>query len=412
MGVWQYSTNPASNTTAADDINWGTGVLPSEVDNNNRRGMADMAEWLDDLGCSITTSGTAGALTAATNGGLPALADGVMIGLVAHTNVSASATLNVDGLGAKPLYVRGSAIAASALSSGNHFLVTYDASVSSGVWMVHGANQLTSGAVTSTELGSGAVTEDKIGTQAVTTSKLATDAVTTLRLANSAVTVAKMQDISQYRWLGRISAGDGAPQVLTADGLLTLIAQATNDCTLQGALSVGGAFTLGGDAAHDTFNTGSTSGVGCQLTESGTVRAQVASATAGTANLWAGFRGTSRNSEIQANGTFGSATGVYGTISDIREKDDITVMPDFFGPLMGFDLRSFHLKREKDEFGDEAPIRHGTIAQSLLQTPLEFAVDRTEDGRLTINYVGLVPLLIQAVQMLDARLRALEGDDE
>ena len=67
--------------------------------------MARLAEWRDDVSATIATAGTSTAYTLASNQGFDNFADmsGAMIAFVPHATNGATVTLNVDGLGAKPL---------------------------------------------------------------------------------------------------------------------------------------------------------------------------------------------------------------------------------------------------------------------------------------------------------------------
>src|SRR5215813_4302932 len=105
MAFWSGSKTPASNATADSTINWAEGQSPSSVNDSARAMMARTAEWRDDVSGTITTAGTASAYGVTTNQGFDTLAhlNGAMIAFVPHITNAASCTLNVDGLGAKPL---------------------------------------------------------------------------------------------------------------------------------------------------------------------------------------------------------------------------------------------------------------------------------------------------------------------
>lgn len=45
MSLWQWSTTPANNATAATNINWAEGQAPSTVNDSARQMMADVATW-------------------------------------------------------------------------------------------------------------------------------------------------------------------------------------------------------------------------------------------------------------------------------------------------------------------------------------------------------------------------------
>ena len=447
MSLYQYSTTPATNATAADDINWSTGVVPSQVDDNNKQQMADIADWLLDLACSITTGGTSSAATASTNGGIDSLRDGLIVGLVAHTDMDAAATLNIDGLGAKPLYVGGSAIADGQLGSGAHYFVTYDASVASGAWIVHNAAAVISdGSVTTDKLAALAVTNAKLAVDAVTTAriqndavttakiadgavdtnqlasfavtnaKLAVDAVSTARIQNEAVTGAKIADgavggdqlaaggvtstklanMAQYRVKGRIASGNGAPTDLTPDNLGTILGQ------------VSAAITLPVNVVSSTYDAGTTSGAGYQLSSEGVLRVQRPSSADNTDALFNGFKGTLLKAQIEANGDFESATNSYGATSDRRIKRDIRNMKPCLEALMQLPLHRGRLKDEVRENPRGAPDREFVIADEMVDVGLGDLV-KTGDGPAflqRVNYSGLAFKTLKGLQEAVTEYRA------
>jgi hypothetical protein len=65
--------------------------------------MAAMAKFRDDIGALTTTAGTSTAYTLTSNQGFTSLTNGLICGFYLHTACGATVTLNVDGLGAKPL---------------------------------------------------------------------------------------------------------------------------------------------------------------------------------------------------------------------------------------------------------------------------------------------------------------------
>lgn len=138
MAVWDLSKTASSNDTI-EGITWAEGMNASGVNNGVRAIAAMLKEWQEDIGAALTTGGTADAQTLTTNGGLGALADGVMLGFVAGATNTMPATLNVDALGAKAIRKRGdTALEANDILAGGHYLVTYDASANAGAgaWML------------------------------------------------------------------------------------------------------------------------------------------------------------------------------------------------------------------------------------------------------------------------------------
>jgi microcystin-dependent protein len=105
MAFWKWSRTASSNAVADNTINWAEGMAPSAVNDSARAMMARLAEWRDDVSGTLVTAGTSSAYTVASNQGFDNFADmnGAMIALVPHTTNGVTVTLNVDGLGGKPL---------------------------------------------------------------------------------------------------------------------------------------------------------------------------------------------------------------------------------------------------------------------------------------------------------------------
>lgn len=105
MAFWKWSRTASANATADNTINWAEGMAPSAVNDSARAMMARLAEWRDDISGTITTAGTSTAYTVASNQGFDNFPDlnGAMLAFVPHATNAATVTLNVDGLGAKPL---------------------------------------------------------------------------------------------------------------------------------------------------------------------------------------------------------------------------------------------------------------------------------------------------------------------
>lgn len=104
-GVAWWSTTAASNASADPVINWAESMPPSAVNDSSRAEMASVAKWRDDIGGSITTGGSGTAFTVTSYqqfDNLNRLAN-QLIAFTPHTSNTGTCTLNVDGLGAKPL---------------------------------------------------------------------------------------------------------------------------------------------------------------------------------------------------------------------------------------------------------------------------------------------------------------------
>jgi len=101
--------------------------------------MARLAEWRDDISGSIVTGGTSTAYTITSLEVFDSLAhmNGQMIAFTPHTTNGATVTLNVDGLGAKPLRPSPSVeLQAGVLVQGTPYQATYNNS--DAVWYLRG----------------------------------------------------------------------------------------------------------------------------------------------------------------------------------------------------------------------------------------------------------------------------------
>lgn len=132
MAFWSWSKTAASNATADATINWQEGQAPSSINDSARAVMARLAEYRDDISGTITTGGTATAFTVTSNQVFDSLAhmNGAMIAFIPHaTNTGGSGTqvtLNVDGLGAKPIrFAPGVNIESGVLILGTPYVVAY-----------------------------------------------------------------------------------------------------------------------------------------------------------------------------------------------------------------------------------------------------------------------------------------------
>jgi microcystin-dependent protein len=129
MAFWKWSRTASSNATADSTINWAEGMAPSAVNDSARAMMARLAEWRDDVSGTVTTAGASTAYTVASNQGFDNFADmnGAMIAFVPHTTNGATVTLNVDGLGGKPLrFGPNLELQSGVLVQGTPYVATYN----------------------------------------------------------------------------------------------------------------------------------------------------------------------------------------------------------------------------------------------------------------------------------------------
>ena len=134
-----WSRVAANNSSADSAVNWAEGQAPSSVNDSARAMMASAAGFRDDIAGAIVTGGTSTAYTVGSYQVFNSLANmnGQMIAFTPHTTSGATVTLNVDGLGAKPLRSAPSTeLLAGVLIQGTPYLAVYNNS--DAAWYLHG----------------------------------------------------------------------------------------------------------------------------------------------------------------------------------------------------------------------------------------------------------------------------------
>src|SRR5512137_51479 len=128
MSFWKWSRAASANSSADSSVNWAEGQAPSSVNDSARAMMAAAAKYRDDVAGANPTGGTASGYTVVTYQGFDSLAhmDGALIAFVPHATSAATVTLNVDGLGARPLRsAPGVELPAGVLVQGTPYAATY-----------------------------------------------------------------------------------------------------------------------------------------------------------------------------------------------------------------------------------------------------------------------------------------------
>lgn len=139
MSFWKWSRTAASNASADGTINFAEGMAPSAVNDSARALMAAAAKYRDDIAGAITTGGTSTAYTVTSYQVFDTLArmDGAMVAFTPHATNGATVTLNVDGLGAKPLRSAPSVeLPSNSLIVGTPYVATYYNSTAE--WILQG----------------------------------------------------------------------------------------------------------------------------------------------------------------------------------------------------------------------------------------------------------------------------------
>lgn len=139
MTLYKWSQTAANNATADSSINWQEGQSPSSVNDSGRAMMASIAKHRDDIAGAIVTGGTATAYSISSYEAFDTLArlNGQIIGFTPHVANGPTVTLNVDGLGAKPLRsAPATELPAGTLIQGTPYLALYSNSDAS--FYLHG----------------------------------------------------------------------------------------------------------------------------------------------------------------------------------------------------------------------------------------------------------------------------------
>lgn len=128
-----WSLTASSNGSADANINFAEGQSPPSLNNSARALMAAVKGWANQIGGAKTTGGSANAQTI-TSDSVAAIATAYAAGMAfiakaGYTN-SGEATLNVDGVGARPIKKGGgqSALAANDIVANGVYIFVYEAS--------------------------------------------------------------------------------------------------------------------------------------------------------------------------------------------------------------------------------------------------------------------------------------------
>jgi len=131
LPFYNWSRTASSNANADSTVNWAEGQSPSSVNDSARAMMASTAAYRDDVAGAIATGGTSTAYTVASYQVFDTLAhlNGQMVAFTPHATNGATVTLNVDGLGAKPLRSAPSVeLPAGVLVQGTPYAALYNSS--------------------------------------------------------------------------------------------------------------------------------------------------------------------------------------------------------------------------------------------------------------------------------------------
>jgi hypothetical protein len=134
---------------------------------------------------------------------------------------------------------------------------------------------------------------------------------------------------------------------------------------------------------------------------------------ASASTSWSHFIGQSGNGSsittsnvfIYGNGNIQNVNGVYGTISDLRLKENISDARNYLADLLKLRVVKYSLKEEASAVANKL----GFIAQEVEQVFPAMVDTDPNDGNKGIKTSVLIPMLVKAIQELTARVEALEA---
>ena len=102
-------------------------------------------------------------------------------------------------------------------------------------------------------------------------------------------------------------------------------------------------------------------------------------------------------------GSFAKFDGAYTTPSDIRVKKNINNHSDVLGRIMKLPIREFHYKEQSDNDVKNP----GVIAQELKPIFPSLVKYSPQDDLYSVNYAGLGPIAIKAIQEQQQEIQSL-----
>lgn len=140
--IYTWSTTAGSNAGIDSGVSCAEGQSAGSVNNGMRGMMGRNAEFVKDLGGSLTAGGTADALTVTANSAFSAYLDGMILSFRAASDNTTACTLNVNSIGAKALRKMDStgdvALTAGEIQATGIYLVQYQSALNAaaGAWLV------------------------------------------------------------------------------------------------------------------------------------------------------------------------------------------------------------------------------------------------------------------------------------
>jgi hypothetical protein len=132
MSVFDWSTTASNNGNSDSNINFSENQAPSTLNDSARALMARIAHWVNFFGATTTQGGSSNAYTLTSGEGLSAYVDGMRFAFQPNADSTGAATLNLDGIGAKKLFMPdGAQVGSGDLDADSIYDVIYDSALDS-----------------------------------------------------------------------------------------------------------------------------------------------------------------------------------------------------------------------------------------------------------------------------------------
>jgi hypothetical protein len=370
MSKYEWDTTASNNDDADSNINWQEGQLPSTVNNSARAMMAAEAAFMQGTGGALTTGGTGAAYTLTLPDAPTAYTSSMLFLVRFHTvSTSTTATLNVNGLGAKTLKTfTGAALPeADHISANAYAFVKYDG------------------------------TDFRVYLPGITTGSLPSDPeFNTIELGHASDTTLARSSAGNMSIEGNLVYRAGGTDVPVADGGTgaSTAANARTNLSVPG-LDTNNTFSLG-----QTFGAFSSTGASDGKLISSALVDSSRDTTSST-NHARFFNPNGNVGEIRTSGTSTS----YNTTSDGALKDEVT----------DADRASISAKIKAGrpvefEFKGERGIKHlGFIAQEMYEIHPDAVTPGEDETPWMMDHSKLVPVLWAALQDALDRIETLEN---
>jgi hypothetical protein len=187
---------------------------------------------------------------------------------------------------------------------------------------------------------------------------------------------------------GAVSSATTATTATTASGLTGSPAITVSSVTSSGNVQAYSGSNYSALQAQSISLFNSTTGMSCD----------------GTTYSW-GFNSVLRM-QLNSSGQAFNSTGTWGTISDARIKENVTPARDYLNDVCQLQVVNYYIK-------DEPQKMLGFVAQQV-ETVMPGLVDTSENKYYNIadfksvKTTVLIPMLVQAIQELNAKVTALE----